>query len=491
MKKIIYSIFSLALMATGMTSCSNEDMPIEKGSNLTREVYFEADVTREDDFTRVDKSVTENGIVNQWQEGDRLLITDDKGERLGQLTYGLSKDGEKYIFSGTILTSEEDGTYPINLYYLGSENNLNTAITEQNFEINISSQKGTEKGLADYDFMSCTSTMEVIGGKASGRYKLNSTLSFAVYRLDFGNAVSSLANSKLEITGENIYTGATVNLSNAEIGSYIPETGNSVIKITDIKEAVVNGNVVTDVYVAYLAHENIKLTFNMTVGDELFTATLPVRTYNPNRLFIAYNGKNESVQMYKSAVWTLTYDANAEGVTNMPEPSVVESEANFNATHEFTVSSTVPVREGYKFLGWADTKDGEKAYEGGNTIKLTRPETSKTIYAVWEEEWHFNTYTLYLGENGKYGQIDQNYPKVKTPWEFYYTENWDEPNLEGYTFLGWADSKDATTPDYTLSGKTLITTGGKDVQTKTVYPVWKKNVTSGNITTPGSTGTDY
>lgn len=48
----------------------------------------------------------------------------------------------------------------------------------------------------------------------------------------------------------------------------------------------------------------------------------------------------------------------------------------------FTVSSTVPTREGYTFKGWSTVKGGEVAYTGGNSITISK---DTTLYAVWEE----------------------------------------------------------------------------------------------------------
>lgn len=81
---------------------------------------------------------------------------------------------------------------------------------------------------------------------------------------------------------------------------------------------------------------------------------------------------------------TLTYDGNGSGVTNVPAQQKQNVEQGDSAT--FTISSTIPVRSGFDFLGWADSATATAAeYHGGNSLTTN---TSKTIYAVWKTHEH-------------------------------------------------------------------------------------------------------
>ena len=59
-----------------------------------------------------------------------------------------------------------------------------------------------------------------------------------------------------------------------------------------------------------------------------------------------------------------------------------------DTSYTYTVDrKTLTCREGYNFLGWADSKTATKPdYRGGDTITLTWDNPTKTIYAVWEEQ---------------------------------------------------------------------------------------------------------
>ena len=78
---------------------------------------------------------------------------------------------------------------------------------------------------------------------------------------------------------------------------------------------------------------------------------------------------------------TLKYDAN-DG-TGAPSDDVFVSSST--DAHVFAVASSAPVREGYRFMGWADASDASEAvYKAGDGISVAHDGT-KTIYAVWSK----------------------------------------------------------------------------------------------------------
>ena len=83
--------------------------------------------------------------------------------------------------------------------------------------------------------------------------------------------------------------------------------------------------------------------------------------------------------------YTLNYYKNTtDTVTNMPEPNPQTEKSNTGMV-TFTVSSAIPAREGYNFLGWNGKPDAtEPTVMPGNTI--TTPRETTSLYAVWESK---------------------------------------------------------------------------------------------------------
>ena len=81
--------------------------------------------------------------------------------------------------------------------------------------------------------------------------------------------------------------------------------------------------------------------------------------------------------------YTLTYYPNTTDlVTNMPSPNPVTQKSSTSPV-TFTVSSAIPAREGYNFLGWNGKPDATTpTVQPGNWV--TTPATTTKLYAVWQ-----------------------------------------------------------------------------------------------------------
>lgn len=81
--------------------------------------------------------------------------------------------------------------------------------------------------------------------------------------------------------------------------------------------------------------------------------------------------------------YTLNYYKNTtDTVTNMPEPNPQTEKSNTGMV-TFTVSSAIPAREGYNFLGWNGKPDATTpTVQPGNWV--TTPATTTKLYAVWQ-----------------------------------------------------------------------------------------------------------
>lgn len=127
--------------------------------------------------------------------------------------------------------------------------------------------------------------------------------------------------------------------------------------------------------------------------------------------------------------YTVKYDAN--GGTGAP------SNQTKTKGKELVLSTTVPTKEGYKFVNWNTKKDGTgTSYNAGS--KYTT-EASVTLYAQYEKELNEEetkyTITFYTndGTTEKSTKVINKGDKVVKP---------EDPTREGYTFDGWYDKKE-------------------------------------------------
>ena len=117
----------------------------------------------------------------------------------------------------------------------------------------------------------------------------------------------------------------------------------------------------------------------------------------------------------------------------------------------------IPIKEGYKFLGWAKTKD---AVEPNVTPDTVVDKEEITYYAVWKED----KVKVQFNPNG--GEDAPNFVEVTRNKRLGAAFPDRKPTREGYVFLGWAKSKYAYKPDF------FSDTDVNDDMT--VYAVWKK-----------------
>jgi len=96
------------------------------------------------------------------------------------------------------------------------------------------------------------------------------------------------------------------------------------------------------------------------------------------------------------------------------------------------VTNQVPLKEGYSFVGWSETPDGNVFYEQNAKYESS---IGTTLYAKYEEAILI-TYNL----NGGTGNIAPNDIKLGITTKV--------PTKAGFTFLGWATTETATTAQY-------------------------------------------
>ena len=146
-----------------------------------------------------------------------------------------------------------------------------------------------------------------------------------------------------------------------------------------------------------------------------------------------YGGtKSASGTMSVAAITSHTVTYNANGGTGAPGPQTKW----YGST--IKLSTIVPTRAGYTFLGWHPTSTSTTAqYQPGATFGS---DTDTTLYAVWKAD----TYTVSYDANGGTGAPGN---QTKT-YGVNLTLSSTKPTRTNYTFKGWGTSAASTTVAY-------------------------------------------
>jgi uncharacterized repeat protein (TIGR02543 family) len=149
---------------------------------------------------------------------------------------------------------------------------------------------------------------------------------------------------------------------------------------------------------------------------------------------------------------TLAYDP--QGGTGQP------GNQTGNAASSVTVSSTVPTRDRYTFVGWDTVADGSGTdYAGNDTYTLPNSGTD-TLYA----QWQINTVTLTYDAQGGSGKPgDQTGDAASNV-----TVSSTVPTRTGYTFTGWDTAANGSGTDYAGNDTYTLPNSGTD----TLYAQW-------------------
>lgn len=146
--------------------------------------------------------------------------------------------------------------------------------------------------------------------------------------------------------------------------------------------------------------------------------------------YYCYGNNSNQLWKFVKAEHTVTYDAN--GGSGAPSSQIKYYKG------KLLLSETVPVREGYEFLGWGTSSDAiHAAYQPGGEY---RSDSDITLYAIWERVSNIITYDA---NGGQYAPSAQ----TKLPEESIVLTS-AIPSRTGYTFIGWATDPTATIAEY-------------------------------------------
>ncbi len=174
------------------------------------------------------------------------------------------------------------------------------------------------------------------------------------------------------------------------------------------------------------------LTINGALPSEVGEYDVTCIGFDENHKVVVDDGVLTIIHKFKVA-----FDANGgEGTMDVQV---------FDYDVEQALTANAFTREGYEFLGWALTADGDVVYTDGQVVSNLTETCGETVtlYAVWklieeeEEDVTVNTYSLYFDKNteDEVTNMPEDILDQDTP-DFVIPEN--VPEREGYKFLGWS-----------------------------------------------------
>ena len=143
---------------------------------------------------------------------------------------------------------------------------------------------------------------------------------------------------------------------------------------------------------------------------------------------------------------TVAYNANAGNDASVKGIPASQSKT---ANVDITLSSDVPTRNGYTFLGWNTQADGNgTAYAAGAIYKNDQNGGTVTLYAQWTPWKHVLHYNKNVPTSST-SQTVSNMPvdQTKTFGQFMAISNL-VPTRKGYTFAGWYTQSNGTGTKY-------------------------------------------
>jgi hypothetical protein len=193
-------------------------------------------------------------------------------------------------------------------------------------------------------------------------------------------------------------------------------------------------------------------------GNDNVVTSETVWTYLSNQSFEAQGIPNE---------YTVTYNANGGTGTTR------DSFHKYNLYDRLTENSFS--YDGKKFKGWSLTKDGPVSYSNGETVYNISADNGAivTLYAVWED---IPTYTITYNANGGTNAPYLQRKYADTPINL----SIDSPIRENYTFIGWAETQDATVATWQPGNSYSVNAP------MTLYAVWVKAYVIGDLNADGA-----
>ena len=166
---------------------------------------------------------------------------------------------------------------------------------------------------------------------------------------------------------------------------------------------------------------------NVAVSGGSFSYPVPAEYCAEGFAPVDLGNGQYGVQQQNTVV--LSYDANGGSGSPASESKTVAA----GSQAEFTISADIPVRTGYRFLGWSTAKDGAVQYQAGGKLSTG---TSLTLYAVWKDA-NLKTFTITYDTNGGAGGPGTQSVETNTGSGIIVISR-VRPYRLGYYFTGWS-----------------------------------------------------
>lgn len=154
-------------------------------------------------------------------------------------------------------------------------------------------------------------------------------------------------------------------------------------------------------------------------GREIITENNIVSVDGEHTLYAQWNAKS----------YTIRYNAN--GGTG----SMIDQTIKYDAI--VSLSKNTFVKDGYKFLGWSTSVDGEKAYNDMDSVVNLKLDGVVDLYALWA----IDSYTVTFDYNGGTGSTQS----MQVIYDNTYGALPEYPYLQDNIFTGWYTSKSGGT----------------------------------------------
>lgn len=404
--------------------------------------------------SRTSLTESEGALSCVWTKGDRILVTDNNGKKLGRLTIKAEDVGKKEAeFSGDLNGLSQEGTQILNYYYLGTAVSVgegNTAYDKEtvpsngNYVADFSTQPGTLESLSDYDMLT-VSQSTIINGSASyfGKIKFSRRISFARFKMNLPTGVEFPVTVTME--GNELCNTATLTLADKNVAY--------------AKGSVTIENVAgQEFYMTYLptaAEDEVSFTA-VDANNKTYVGKYNIsKAVSENKYFrkALGNGEYEGINIDFTAVENQYH---VKYVTDDNQVTIDEFEPKSAEDIEWNVRNQGPADiagiekqyapEGKEFDKWKDINTGNCP----ETVTLSKENSSYVFVPTWKDKATVNvtwkdgyTEDPIRTEDVKVGENEEKPIGNLFP---------NNPTREGYIFDGWEiDGKSVNPADVTIT----------------------------------------